>query len=449
MAWLGEIPDHWAVGNLRRFAAMRTGHTPSRQEASYWEDCAIPWFTLADVWQLRDGSRKYLGETSEMISQSGLANSAAELLPVGTVVLSRTASVGYSGIMPRPMATSQDFWNWVCGPRLSPEYLLQVFRAMKPEFARLTMGSTHKTIYQSDAAGIAICIPPMEEQRAIVDFIDVATAKVCALIAKKEALVERLREKRRALISRVVTRGIPPGAARAAGIISEPMLKPSGVPWLGDVPEHWDVLPAKRTWSEVAYGVSDSLSGEGAVRVLTMGDVREGTVRIPDRGALDDVPAELLLRAGDLLYNRTNSLANVGKVGLYDGRSSEPLSFASYLVRLRVNRRALPAFLNYLLNTPSLLAYARGLALPSINQANLNPTRYGQIPIPVPPVPEQRALVEYLDRETAKLDGLIAKIETAIACLREHRSALITAAVTGKIEVRNAGAKSELFEAVA
>ncbi|NML19152.1 hypothetical protein HHL10_29720 [Azohydromonas sp. G-1-1-14] len=142
--WVNRIPAHWDSGNIRRFAAMKTGHTPSRAEPEYWEGCDIPWFTLADVWQIRDESITYLGDTKEKISGLGLANSAAELLPAGTVVLSRTASVGYSGVMPVAMATSQDFWNWVPGERLVSEYLLLQFRAMRQEFERLTMGSLIK-----------------------------------------------------------------------------------------------------------------------------------------------------------------------------------------------------------------------------------------------------------------------------------------------------------------
>ena len=151
--WLGDIPGHWETGNIRRYAQMRTGHTPSRLHPEYWDNCTIPWYTLADVWQLRDGTRWYLNETAEKISEIGLASSAAELLPAGTVVFSRTASVGYSGIMPQEMATSQDFWNWVCGPRLIPEYLLLLFRSMTQKFEESTSGSTHMTIYQGIAAG--------------------------------------------------------------------------------------------------------------------------------------------------------------------------------------------------------------------------------------------------------------------------------------------------------
>ncbi len=203
--WLGDIPAHWACGNLRRFAKMRTGHTPSRNEPDYWADCTIPWFTLADVWQLRDGKKKYLGETKEMISELGLANSAAELLPPGTVIFSRTASIGFSGIMPTPMATTQDFWNWICGPKLNPEYLLMLFRAMGQVFDRLTSGSTHKTIYQPDAASLSIPVPPLPEQTAIATYLDAEAAKLDALVAKVETAIERLQEYRTALITAAVT----------------------------------------------------------------------------------------------------------------------------------------------------------------------------------------------------------------------------------------------------
>src|SRR5207249_3411959 len=108
---------------LKYVTRLETGHTPSRQHPEYWENCTIPWFSLADVWQIRDGRKEYLEDTAEKVSELGLANSAARLLPLGTVIVSRTASVGFSGIMPVPMATTQDFVNWICGPKLLPEYL--------------------------------------------------------------------------------------------------------------------------------------------------------------------------------------------------------------------------------------------------------------------------------------------------------------------------------------
>lgn len=208
--WIGEVPKHWQVGCIRRFAQMHSGHTPSRQVADYWVNCNIPWFTLADVWQLRPGRQEYLGQTAEQVSELGLANSAAELLPAGTVVFSRTASVGFSGIMPVAMATSQDFWNWVCGSELLPEYLLYVFRAMKTEFEALRMGSTHQTIYEGDAAAIHIPVPPTSEQREIVGLVRHSVARTDDMIDAASNTVALLQERRSALISAAVTGRIDP-----------------------------------------------------------------------------------------------------------------------------------------------------------------------------------------------------------------------------------------------
>ncbi|MEA3458858.1 MAG: restriction endonuclease subunit S [Candidatus Thermoplasmatota archaeon] len=203
--WLGEVPVGWAAGKTKYVATLRTGHTPGRQHPEYWEDCIIPWFSLADVWQLRDGRQEYLGETKEKISALGLANSSAELLPANTVIVSRTASVGFSGIMPEPMATTQDFVNWVCSPKIQPEYLLYVFRSMEHEFKRLTMGSTHKTIYMPDAASFQTPVPSLGEQKQIVKYVQKHKRSLERVEDLVAVSIEKLREYRTALISAAVT----------------------------------------------------------------------------------------------------------------------------------------------------------------------------------------------------------------------------------------------------
>jgi type I restriction enzyme S subunit len=203
--WLGKIPAHWEVKRVKFIARLESGHTPSRQHPEYWENCTIPWFSLADVWQIRDGKKEYVQETSEKVSQLGLAHSAARLLPRGTVILSRTASVGFSAIMEVDMATTQDFVNWVCKTLIQPEYLLYVFRSMRSEFERLTMGSTHQTIYMPDVAKFVTPVPPKAEQAEIVNFIRYQTTQLDALIAKVREGTDRLMEYRTALISAAVT----------------------------------------------------------------------------------------------------------------------------------------------------------------------------------------------------------------------------------------------------
>ena len=203
--WLGEVPEGWDVVRTKFVARLRSGHTPSRQHPEYWTDCTIPWFGLADVWQIRAGAVEYVSETAELISKLGLDNSSARLLPEGTVILSRTASVGFSAIMGTDMATTQDFANWVCGLRIKSEYLLYVFRSMRSEFRRLIMGSTHQTIYMPDLGEFMAPVPPLDIQERIVGHIREETAKLHALRAKVQKAMDLLKEYRTALISAAVT----------------------------------------------------------------------------------------------------------------------------------------------------------------------------------------------------------------------------------------------------
>jgi type I restriction enzyme S subunit len=203
--WMGDIPEHWTAMPIRRAARLESGHTPSRQHPEYWVDCTVPWFSLADVWQIREAKAEYVYETKEKVSELGLANSAARLLPKGTVILSRTASVGFSAIMGVDMATTQDFANWVCGHRLLPEFLLYVLRAMQPEFRRLMMGSTHNTIYMPDIQALQFALPPLDEQQAIVAQVREITRQLDNLLAEVGQAEALLLERRAALISAAVT----------------------------------------------------------------------------------------------------------------------------------------------------------------------------------------------------------------------------------------------------
>lgn len=203
--WLGEVPAHWTVIPIRLAARLESGHTPSRSRPDWWENCTIPWFTLADVWQIREGGADVVYETKELVSELGLANSSARLLPKGTVMLSRTASVGFSAIMGVDMATTQDFANWVCGSDLKPEFLLLVFRAMKPDFQRLMMGSTHNTIYMPDIQALRFALPPLNEQSTIVERVRIERGQFDELIGEAEKGITLLKERRSALISAAVT----------------------------------------------------------------------------------------------------------------------------------------------------------------------------------------------------------------------------------------------------
>lgn len=194
---------------------MGSGHTPSRSNSEWWIACTVPWITTGEVAQIRDDRQETLTETRECLSHVGIANSSAEIHPAGTVVLSRTASAGFSAVMGRPMATSQDFATWTCGARLDPYYLLWCLRAMRSDLlGRLAMGSTHKTIYVPDLQSVRIPLPPVDEQRGIVERIRESNRQVDRLVDKIDRQLELLAERRQALITAAVAGQIDVTIAR-------------------------------------------------------------------------------------------------------------------------------------------------------------------------------------------------------------------------------------------
>jgi type I restriction enzyme S subunit len=185
------LPHGWKWVSLLRVAKQETGHTPSRSQPAYW-DGGVPWIGIRDAGTHHG---RYIEETAQKISEAGLANSSARLLPTGTVCLSRTASVGYVTIMGRSMATSQDFATWTCTEALLPEYLMYALMAEGDEIRKFGMGSTHTTIYFPEIRALNIALPPLEEQREIIARIKQALARVDRLeaeAARGRALLDRV-----------------------------------------------------------------------------------------------------------------------------------------------------------------------------------------------------------------------------------------------------------------
>ena len=202
--WAGQIPSHWRFVPLLSVARLGSGHTPSKSRPELWTDTTIPWISLRDVGSMR--ATTYLYETHTSISELGLASSSARILPAGTVVLSRDATIGRTAIMGRDMATSQHFAAWTCGPQLLPQYLhLVLADAMQDHLESLTDGSTLRTVGMGDIRALRVPLPPVHEQRRIIDESETETAKIDALIAKAERFIELAQERRAALITAAVT----------------------------------------------------------------------------------------------------------------------------------------------------------------------------------------------------------------------------------------------------
>ena len=166
-------PTDWSWVRLTDVARLESGHTPSRIRPDWWGG-DIPWIALPDIRAL-DGVVAF--ETGEMTNSEGIAHSSARVLPVGTVAMSRTASVGFVTRMGRPMATSQDFVNWVCGPDLDPEFLMHLLIRSRPYVRELASGAIHKTVYMPTVKAFKVCVPSIQEQRRIVSELRVPACR--------------------------------------------------------------------------------------------------------------------------------------------------------------------------------------------------------------------------------------------------------------------------------
>lgn len=182
-------PRGWRWQALRELARLESGHTPSRKRPEYWADGDIPWLALPDIRAL---DCRVATETGERTNALGIANSSARVLPVGTVALSRTASVGFVTRFGCEMATSQDFVNWVCGPDLHSPYLMWLLRASRAFLRGLATGAVHQTVYTNVVKDFRICLPDLPVQRSIAARLDETFDLVTHLRAAHEAQLAAL-----------------------------------------------------------------------------------------------------------------------------------------------------------------------------------------------------------------------------------------------------------------
>ena len=419
---------------IRKVADLGTGHTPSRSVPEYWvpEECTIPWLTLADVKQVRDG-KTVITETSEKISAAGVANSSAVVHPAGTVAFSRTASVGFSCILGTEMATSQDWVTWTCGPHLDPCYLLWVLRGERNEILGRTQGSTHKTIYMPDIEELTVPLPPVEDQRQIAKFLDVETDHIDQLSSVKRRMSQCSEELRRSIVYEAVA-----GSLTANNSDSE--LRVSTIPWLHSVPVHWQEA-SLRLVAELGSGHTPSRSHpewwiDCTVPWVTTGEVArlrsdrheyiyETRERVSELGLGNS--SAVVHPAGTVVLCRTSASAG------YSGIMAEDMATSQDFATWTCGPLLRPRFLLLCLR-----AMRRDL-LERLGQGSTHVTIYmpdiESIRVPLPPVEEQDRIVDEAWRRMSALAEAEDVLDKQITLLEERRRSLVTAAVSGEMEV--------------
>ena len=424
--WIGDIPSHWSVQRVKHVARLATGHTPSRANDTYWANCNIPWVALADVTRLRSLEVDELEETVENVSEIGIANSAARLLPAGTVVLSRTASVGFTALLGRPMATSQHYFNWVCGDRLRPRFLMYCFRAMRDEFERIADGSTHGTIYWADGERLTIPLPPIEEQDSIVAALDAECSRIRRLLRLKRILLARLIERADSL----VTKG-------CLGEKNEPTSDDPAYGWLPPLAEGWSMVPLKHLAPFISRGTAPDYVISGGTPVLGQSCVYWDGLKLENaRLHGEDHVAGLrgLLRRGDVLINSTGT-GTLGRATVFDEQATYLADGHVTIVRVK-QHEILPHYLAYLLRSGAYRAFVdQVLTVGSTDQQELSRDKLARAPIILPPIEVQQQIVDHLDEELGPNQVAQAKTRQHLELLDDYRYGLTYAAVTGRIRI--------------
>ena len=409
--WLGEVPQGWGVVPLKWYSSCKSGDsiTSTNTEQQIDELNTVPAI----------GGNGVMGFTSK-------SNIETPILVVGRV----GALCGNVHHIKPPAWISDNALILSISASFSLRYLcLTLFSRNLNDIASKT---AQPLITGTQVTEQRIPFPPIQEQTTIAAFLDNETAKIDNLINEQKKLIELLKEKRQAVISTAVTKGLNPHAP----------MKDSGVEWLGEVPMGWEVKPIKKLGNIVsgyAFPSSDFVK-EGEIRVLKISNIQTGYLDWSDESYLpkSSYIDNFSVKNGDIIFALTRPIISTGiKAAVASIGEGEIVLLNQRNALFRPFPIAERKFLYYILFDYNFKAAFENCIDSTGQQPNISPIDIGNIFVAVPPINEQSTIVAFLDQETAKIDNLIQQAQKATTLLQERRTALISAAVTGKIDVRN------------
>jgi type I restriction enzyme S subunit len=430
-------PSHWPRTRVKYVCRFAGGGTPDKGNIEYWNG-EIPWVSPKDM------KSSDVADTEDHITKAGLDSSAAKLVEPGAVlIVMRSGILRHSipvAINRVPVTLNQDMRSLIPASILDPSYLARLIEGHQHQLLNVWSkeGTTVESLESDLVADTEIAMPPLLEQRAIADYLDRETARLDGLVAAKERALGLLAEKRRALITRAVTRGLDPRAP----------LRDSGIPWLGEIPAHWDALRLKHLLKAQKGSIKTGPFGSQ----LHLSEMQEGQIKVYNQktvidrdiaGGDDYISKQKFdeLRSfevfpGDLLVTTRGTIGRCMVVPEQAGRGI----LHPCLMRIQLaDNRALNDYIEMLIEDSGqvldqLRIVSNATTIDVIYSESLK-----EVWLAVPPIPEQRAIVAHIAAETAKLDALRSATERTIALLKERRTALIAAAVTGRLDVQGAG----------
>lgn len=429
--WLGEVPEHWEVLPLKREFAVVGGSTPKSDMQTYW-DGDIQWITPADLSRLQSFE---ITESIRTITAEGLNSCGATMVPIGSVVVSTRAPIGSLGIAAIDLCTNQGCKALVPINQISSKFTAYFLGIATEALNVRGRGATFLEISGDELGAFKATLPPCQEQLQIATFLDRETAKIDALIAEQQRLIDLLQEKRQSVISHAVTKGLNPDAP----------MKDSGVEWLGEVPEHWIItrlgrISTSRCDGPFGSGLKSEHYVQSGVLVVRLQNIKSSGYDSAVSAFIDNrYYSEHLgdhdVEPGDLL------IAGLGDDNNYVGRACvAPDDMGSAMVkadcfRFRLaSEIAAPGFIASSLNASA--TFHAGTLSSGSTRSRIPLSVMATREIALPPLEEQIQIISSIKSKLSEIDQLQGEAEAATVLLQERRSALISAAVIGQIDVR-------------
>ena len=424
--WLGEIPEHWNQRKIKHFAQTIPGGTPSTIEPEYWNG-DIPWLPSGAVQNCIINEDRVI----KFITKKGLYNSATKYIsPNSTLIALTGATCANIGYLTFKSTANQSVVGIVTQKSTCDKYVFYSLISQKSQILVKRTGGAQAGINEQDVKDIFISYPPIQEQQQIANFLDKATAKIDTLIGKQTKQIELLKEKQQAVISHAVTKGINPNVP----------MKDSGVEWLGEIPEHWEVKKLGLITSKIGSGKTPRGGSEvytdSGILFLRSQNIYDGGLFLDEVVYIsEEINNEMLntqIKDGDILLNVTGG--SIGRTCLIPS-NFQKANVNQHVCIIRLNTKKDRVFISYFMKSALIKSQIDGIQNGAAREG-LNFEQISGFKIVLPPQNEQNEIVNYINYKSSKIDTLIEKSNKSIELLKEKRTALISACVTGKIDVR-------------
>lgn len=412
ISWINEIPGNWNVEPIKYSYRLIAGATPESTNADFW-DGDIKWITPADF-KTKD---VFVTGGSRNLTIGGYKSCSTSMLPIGSIVFSKRAPIGTVAITADKLCTNQGCLGLVeKSSRVLNKFYFYVISIYGEVFNLYGSGTTFKEISANTFANIKLPMPPIQEQKSIVGFLDAKCAEIDALTADIQTQIDILEQYKRSIITEAVTKGLNPDVE----------MKDSGLKWIGKIPSSWNVMPNKYLMKKKKV-ICPVYNGEDILSLTMKG------VIVRDLDAGGKMPTSFdgyqRLEPGNLLMCLFDIDVTPRCIGLIKQAGLSSPAYSQFELNGMGNAEYYCYYYTMLDNDKTLLHLAKNL------RHSLTEDQLGAISVIVPPVQEQKIIADFLDAKCEEIDKVIAAKIEQLAIIDEYKKSLIYEYVTGKKEV--------------